>query len=431
MFPTLDGAYPIVGHLPEMYRRFDGLCARGERAHGPLFFIEGGPGARQLMCTAASALTALASPAASTSFYSEGFGALLSNTLFAFDGAEHKHIRKMMAPAFTPGRIRKTDVLHIVSEVCSAHIQRWIREERDIRALAATKEVALEIIFRIIGVPPRDLSIWRRQFARYLLAGFPSSGRFRGPIAWLASRARDWLDARLRDHVMRLRRSGDDGTLLSAIAHSCDEAGELLDAALIVPNLRLLVLAGHETTASAMAWSLLHLAASEAHQSRGKEEASGADDLVALASDAAQMTFAEMQFREALRLYPAVHSVIRRVTGDLDLDVGTIPSGTLLNVPLLHLLRSPSSFDAPHRHRPERWVTRPRPGTVHTAMFGGGQHFCLGYHVAIAEGTLFNLHLARALAQSNLRLTLTGSLPTPIYLPLSHPPASAAVRFER
>ncbi len=427
----LDGALPILGHLPEMYRRFPSLCARGASAHGPLFWIHGGPGARQLMCTDASALQILKSPAMSNSFYAEGWEALLGNTLFAFDGDEHRNVRNLMAPAFTPGRIRRSDVLRIVTETVTSHVDRWL-EVGHVDVLAGAREITLEIIFRMIGVPPQDLAAWRKQYTRYLLAGLPSSGRWRGPIHWIACRARDWLDVRLGAMVEELRRTGDTATLAGAIANSRDEDGRMLDRKLVVANLRLLVFAGHETTASAVAWSVLHLASSPAIQDRALAEAQGDDDLVELGTDTKRLTWAEAQFREALRMYPAVHSVIRRVTESVDLDVGRIPGGTLLNVPFVHLLRDPVRFEAPDRYDPTRWKERPKPGTMETAMFGGGQHFCLGYHIAIAEGTLFNLHFARALHRRGVRAIASqrGPVPRPVYLPLTHPPRGLSIRFE-
>jgi cytochrome P450 len=424
VYPTLDGALPIVGHLPEMYRRFPALCARGERKHGPFFHIHGGPGARQLMCAHPSALSVLREPAASTSFYADGFGALLSGTLFAFDGEEHRRVRGLMAPAFTSQRIKKADVLTIIDDVARAHLARW-RAGARIEVLAATKEIALEIIFRIIGVPAPDLALWRKQFGRYLLAGVP-----RAPWEFLAVRARDWIDERLGAHVARLRKGGEEGGLVGAIARSRDEDGRYLDAALVVANLRLLVLAGHETTAASLAWNVLHLATSPADQARARDEAAGVADVKELAADATRFTFAEAQLREALRLYPAVHSVIRRMTQALDLEVGTIPAGALLNVPLVHLLRD---VPEPARYLPSRWQARPKPGTLETAMFGGGPHFCLGYHIAIAEGTLFNLRLGKRLADAGLALAPAwrGSLPPPIYLPLAHPPARLSIDVVR
>jgi cytochrome P450 monooxygenase len=282
-------------------------------------------------------------------------------------------------------------------------------------------------------VPGQDLGAWQRQYSRYLLAGLPSGGRlFMRPIHWLATRARDWLDTRLGAMVDELRATGRTDTLAGAIANTRDEAGRFLDRKLVVANLRLLVFAGHETTASAIAWSVLHFADSPEIQRRALDESSTTDDIVAQ-STAERMTWAEAQFREALRMYPSVHSVIRRATRPLDLDVGTIPGGTLMAVPLVHLLRDEKRFPEADRFDPTRWRERPKPGTLETAMFGNGSHFCLGYHIAIAEGTIFNLHLARALQRRGMRARAehAGPVPRPVYLPLTHPPRSLAVRFER
>ncbi|HET6585732.1 MAG TPA: cytochrome P450 [Nannocystaceae bacterium] len=427
----LDGALPILGHLPEMYRRFPSLCARGSAAHGPLFWIHGGPGARQLMCTDASALQILKSPSMSNSFYAEGWNTLLGNTLFAFDGDEHRRVRGMLAPAFTPSRIRRSDVLRIVTETVSSHLDRWISRGH-VDVIAGARDVALEVIMRIIGVPGEDLLAWRQHYTRFLLAALPSHGRFRGPIHWVACRGRSWLDTRLGLIVDRLRATEQTDTLAGAVANSRDENGALLDREIVVANLRTLVFAGHETSSSAMAWSLLHFADSPEIQRRSLAEVDGDEDLVELATRQDRLTYAEAQFRESVRMYPAVHSVIRRVTAAVDLDVGVIPAGTLLNVPFVHLLRDRARFPEPDRYDPSRWTERPRPGTIETAMFGGGQHFCLGYHIAIAEGTLFNLHLARAMHRRRVRARTAyrGPVPDPVFLPLTHPPRGLSIRFE-
>src|SRR4051812_32155653 len=121
-FPKLDGALPLVGHLFEMYRRFPGMCARGIAAHGPLFFIDGGPSSLQLVCTGARALQLLKLPELSTGLYAEDFNALLGNTLLAFDGDKHRQVRQLLTPPFTPQRIRRSDVLSIVSSAVERRI---------------------------------------------------------------------------------------------------------------------------------------------------------------------------------------------------------------------------------------------------------------------------------------------------------------------
>ncbi|NUP12544.1 MAG: cytochrome P450 [Polyangiaceae bacterium] len=428
-FPVLEGGLPVIGHLYEMYRSFPELCARGAAAHGPNFYIEAGPGVRQLMCTAPTALQVLKHSAASTSFYAEGFSALLEGTLFALDGDEHRGVRQAITPPFTPQRVRRSDVVSIVVDAHRRRIDSWLRR-REFDVVTETREIALEIIFRILGVPPVHLPQWERQYNRYLVAGLPANV-LKGPLYWYAIRARTWIDEHLGAMVDELRASGDGSTLAGAMANARGEDGRLLERDAAVRNLRVLVFAGHETTASAIAWSTLHLASSNELQQRAVAEVQGMDDLGAVATDGARFTFAEAMFREALRLYPPVHSVIRRARGPIDLDGATIPENTLVNIPIVHLLREPARFPNPGRFDADRWIERPRPGTVETAMFGGGPHFCLGYHIAITEGTLFNLLLARALHRNKLVLERVddGPVPTPTYLPLTHPPRNTMMRF--
>jgi cytochrome P450 len=119
------------------------------------------------------------------------------------------------------------------------------------------------------------------------------------------------------------------------------------------------------------------------------------------------------------------------VTADIEVEEGIIPAGALRNIPFVHLLRDPQRFPSPDAFDPDRWKERPRPGTIETAMFGGGPHFCLGYHIAIAEGTLFTLLLSRALRKRRLELKCAdgGPVPKPIYLPLMHPPTGIKLRL--
>lgn len=426
----LDGALPLLGHLAEMYKKFPALCARGSIAHGPLFWIQGGPGARQLMYTDPGSLQLLKHASVSTSFYTEGFSALLGNTLFAFDGDEHRRVRQAMTPPFTAQNVRKSNVMGIVAEAVNARLTAW-SDAREFDVVNEIREMTLEIIFRVLGAPVSYLADWRKQYNRFLLAGIPSTGRFHGPLHWYAVRARKWIDGQLGTIVDEQRRTAQTTTLVGAIANGVGEDGKLLDRDLVIANLRLLVFAGHETTASSISWAALHFAASPEFQRRAADEVDGTDDLVALATDGSRFTFAEKMFREALRMYPAVHSVIRRVKAPIALDIGTIPAGALINVPFVHLLRDPERFPQPERFDPDRWKERPRPGTIETAMFGGGPHFCLGYHIAIAEGTLFNLLLARTLRQKNVQLRRVSGdpVPMPIYLPLMHPPRGMTLQL--
>jgi cytochrome P450 len=437
-FPVLSGALPLIGHLPEMHFRFPSMCDRGLSQHGPLFWIRAGAEAH-LVLTGPRALAVLKHPAVSTSFYTDSFSLLLGNTLLSFDGEEHRKIRQVLNPPFTPQRVRRSDILHIVRDTTERRVEAWRRAER-IEIVRETRELALEIIFRVVGVPLERLGAWRKHYERYLLSSLPSEGG--PPIRWWVKRSRSWLDREIAAIIDDKRRTRDTESFIGGMANVRDESGELLDRDLIVANVRILLLAGHETTASSMAWTAIHLSHSRELQERAMAEVATLGDLCEVTGNQERFTFAEALFREALRLYPPVHSIVRRVTAPIELDAATsgahadgrtstIAPGTLLNFPLVHMLRDPQRFPRPTVFDPGRWRERPRAGSVETAMFGGGPHFCLGYHIAIAEGTLFGLVLARALHEHGLALEplKQAAVPTPVFLPLVHAPAGTRLRL--
>jgi cytochrome P450 len=193
----------------------------------------------------------------------------------------------------------------------------------------------------ILGVPTTDPAGVAHPGGRFLLAGIRHRPRSRADP--LQSRARRWLNERLGTMVDRLRKTAESSTLVGAVANGRGEDGQLLDRQLVIDNLRILIFAGHETSASTMTWAALHLAASPKFQERAVSEIASGDDVAAIATDPARFTFAEKMFREALRKYPVVHSVIRRVKAPIEIDDGVIPPG-LLNIPACAPLRDRERF---------------------------------------------------------------------------------------
>jgi cytochrome P450 len=143
-----------------------------------------------------------------------------------------------------------------------------------------------------------------------------------------------------------------------------------------------------------------------------------------------QYPFAEALFREALRLHPPVHSVSRQVTGPLEVAGRAIPVGTEFSLDLDHLSRHESLYEEPDRFLPERWLGKSEAiSPVEILQFGGGPHFCLGYHLAWMEVVQFAVALARTMAPLGLR-PVTGEWPRTHFLPLAHPAPRTRIRWE-
>ena len=103
--------------------------------------------------------------------------------------------------------------------------------------------------------------------------------------------------------------------------------------------------------------------------------------------------------------------------------------GTHLTIPNHTLSRDPELYPDPDSFRPERWLDKKEPPTpMEMVQFAAGPHFCLGYHLAWLEIVAFAVALGRALPAAGPRLE--GGFPATRYLPLSHPDAAMAARFD-
>jgi cytochrome P450 monooxygenase len=140
---------------------------------------------------------------------------------------------------------------------------------------------------------------------------------------------------------------------------------------------------------------------------------------------------AEALFREVLRLYPPLSLTTRETTDAISIAGHSIPRGTVLGIPLGALARDPELFPDPDRFDLSRWFGRKTPPSpIELAPFGGGPHFCLGYHLAWMESVLFIVSLVKQMQARRLRPRLVSrSKPRQVFLPLGHPSGGTQVLF--
>jgi len=172
---------------------------------------------------------------------------------------------------------------------------------------------------------------------------------------------RDAPDLDQRDDVLSLllQARHDDGSAMT------DQ--ELRD------ELMTLLVAGHETSATALAWALEALARHPAALRRLREEL-----------DAGADSYLDAVVQEILRLRPVIALVLRRLTEPMEIGGRLLPAGVNL-APCIYLLhRRPDIYPDPRAFRPERFLERP-PGTYTWIPFGGGVRRCLGASFAQFE----------------------------------------------
>jgi cytochrome P450 len=328
---------------------------------------------------------------------------LLGNGLLTSEDGLHRRQRRLLQPLFVQERIVAYG--RLMGDYTAAAGERWqpgatldVNEEMSRLTLAivgrALLDADVEGEAREVGEAiAAALAVFNRfllPFSRVLWAlPLPSTRRF--------ERSRASLD-RLIARLIAERRAGPGGggDLLSLLLSVRDEEGEPMSDRQVRDEAVTILLAGHETTALALAWAWYLLAQHPDVEAKLHEEV---DRVLAgrpaSASDLAALTYTRMVLAETLRLYPPAWAIARRALVDHELGGYRIPAGSIVFVSQAVLHRDARSFPEPERFDPERWhgdgaETR-RPGYL---PFGAGPRLCIGERFAWMEGVLVLATLA-------------------------------------
>lgn len=337
------------------------------------------------------------------------------HSLLLLDGAEHLRQRKMLLPP-----------LH--GERMASYGERMVRlTESAIRAWPDSgkfpihphlQNIALDIILRVIfGVEEAEgLARMHSRVAEILDAGtnplllFPAFQRDLGPLTpWgKFARARDEADVMIYDLIRRRRESNEKkDDILSLLVDARDDEGNPMPDKELRDELVTLLVAGHETTATALAWTLRWVLDSPSLLSRLQADLENEGVLANLAPDRiARAPLLDAVVREALRLQPVVPMVGRLLQkpariGGYDLDAGT---PVIASIYLVH--RRPDLYPDPTKFDPDRFLRR-KFGPNEWLPFGGGIRRCIGMAFALYE---MKMVLATILARVVLRLPRFGKV---------------------
>lgn len=300
-----------------------------------------------------------------------------SRSLLLLEGADHLAHRKLMLPAFHGERMRSYEP--VVTEIVDAEIESWpLDEELAIhpRMQAVTLEVILRVVFGVAQGPRLDrlrlvltelLAETSSPFAQLLGLALRRFGG-KGPWARLEKQLReidDLLYAEIGERRAEESFEERDDILSLLMAARFEDGGGLEDVDLR-DQLLTLLLAGHETTATALAWTfdLLLRHAEQLGKLRASLEA-GEDD------------YMRATISESLRLRPVVPLAGRRLNAELSVDGLTLPAGTDVT-PAIWLTHTRADvYPEPFAFRPERFLDE-APDTYAWIPFGGGVRRCIG-----------------------------------------------------
>ncbi len=305
------------------------------------------------------------------------------NSVLVLDEKPHMSQRRLLLPPFHGERMQAYG--ETMAEIAAAEIESWpsgTPYELRPRMQAITLDIILRTVFGI-GEGERmaelrdalrsflDLTTNPRLLLPLLFVG-PERVRSFGPFRRRIER----VDHLIHREIAERRRAGDlaeRDDILSLLVAARHEDGSPMSAEEMRDELLTLLVAGHETTATSLAWAVERLSRhpEKLDRLRAEVEAGSEDYLTAT-------------IQETLRLRPVISIVIRRLTEPVEIGGYELPAGVSVTPSVYLVHRNPEIYPEPEAFRPERFLDNP-PGTYTWIPFGGGVRRCLGASFAQFE----------------------------------------------
>lgn len=338
---------------------------------------------------------------------------LLGNGLLTSTGAQWARQRRMCAPAFRSSEVRGFD--WIITDATAATVRRWETSAGTGRVLPVDHQLtALTLAIVVRAILSVDVAGIGDGFGQAVDRVNSFIGHFTSPGNAVAERrdydtAKAFLDA-VTQMLIAGRRGSNEGGPPTDLLGAMMASGHIASDRDLHDQVLTLIMAGHETTAKSLTWTLYLLDrnpdAAEAVYAEVDRVLAGR---VPTAGDYPALVECTAAIKEAMRLYPPIWLISRRAIADDVIAGYDVPAGTLVCLSQWVLHRDPRNWDDPLRYDPQRFTGGSAP-TPHAYLpFGGGDRVCIGQHFALIEATL-----ALAMIAQRVRLHLVpGSVVEP------------------
>ncbi len=336
----------------------------------------------------------------------EGLRPLLGNSVFLTNGDAWERQRRIIDPAFEGGRLRYT--FPAIQRATRSMVDRLDLEikSQPIEIEEVTSHAAADVIFRtLFSIPIEDeiasdvfqsfRAYQRTQPILNLAAFIPLprwSPRFHRRKTLAQARRIRGLIRRLTHERRGLIAAGNaPEDLATKIMTTVDPVTDrTFTTDEMVDQVAIFFLAGHETSASALAWALYLLATHPSIQARVAAEVAPLDPLTIEFSQLASLPFTRDVFRETLRLYPPVPMMVREAAQDTIFRNRVVPKAAQVVISPWHLHRHTRIWANPDGFDPDRWQTDEGRACARDAYipFSAGRRVCTGAGFAMVEGVL-------------------------------------------
>jgi cytochrome P450 len=303
------------------------------------------------------------------------------SSVLVTDGAVHRRQRRLMMRAFHGDSVAR--LAPLMADIAAEEIERW-PVGRPFAVRPHFQAMTLEVILRTVIGAEEDDSLRRLRQALPPVVDLD----LLAIMQFAVPRLRKWwpwrmfreveacADAAIYEEIDRCRHDPDldaRSDVLATLVRARDDDGTALSDDELRDQLVTLLIAGHETTATGLAWALERLVRHRHVLARAQEAARQGDDV-----------YLDAVVAETLRVRPVVPDINRRLTRPARVAGHLLPAGTMVDpaIPVVH--KSPRHYRQSDEFRPERFVGSP-PDPALWLPFGGGNRRCLGASFAATE----------------------------------------------
>ena len=331
----------------------------------------------------------------------EGLNPLLGNSVFVTNGEVWKRQRRIIDPAFEGGRLRDTfPAMVAAGQASAARLRAGVVEVEEEMSHAAA-----DVIFRTLFSIPIEHEVASAVFHEFRayqrtqpllnIAAFLPLPRWfprfhRRATKRSAALIRGLITRLCEDRAAEIAAGTATDDLATKIMTTRDPlSGEAFTTAEMVDQVAIFFLAGHETSASALAWALYLLALYPEVQEKVAAEAALLGQAPEF-SELSRLKYTRDVFREVLRLYPPVPMMVRENTCPEEMRDRQVAPGAQLVLSPWHLHRHERIWDRPDEFDPDRWQTAENRSCARDAYmpFSAGPRVCTGAGFAMVEGPL-------------------------------------------
>ncbi len=340
---------------------------------------------------------------------------VLGNGLLTSEAEFHASQRKLLAPAFMHKRIASyADTMR----ERAAKLASSVRDGQQLDVADAMMRLTLEIVGKTlfdaeVGGAEADmvgdaLTTGMETAIDQMQSMVPVPPFIPTPKNLRLKRAVAQLDDVLYK-IIRARRGekADRGDLLSMLLAAQHEDGAVMNDKQVRDEAMTLFLAGHETTANALSWTLYLLAKNPNARAKVEAEIDGLGHAPTY-DELKKLPYTLAALKEAMRLYPPAYVIARRVIEPVTVGEHRLGKNMLVFVNVLGIHRRPDLWPDPEAYRPERFLGDAEKQMPRCAYmpFGAGPRICIGNHFALMEG-----HVILATLLQRLRFERTTNVP--------------------